>query len=178
MILIFDRIIQKIIREYRKLVFSKKIKCQHKEFNLVGNITLINNNVKIGKNVTFYPDVMIYGDGPITIGDNVCIGNGTILYASKNGGITIGKDTMIAAQTYIIDCDHGIAAGEPICQQSNVVAPVVIGEGAWLAANVTVLKGSRIGEGAVIGAKSLVKGEIPPNAIAVGIPAKVLKYRI
>lgn len=47
----------------------------------------------------------------------------------------------------------------------------------WLAVNVTVLKGSKNGNGAVIGAKGLVKGEIPENAVAVGVPAKVLKYR-
>lgn len=177
MILFLDRIIQKIIRSYNKAVFRKKINCPHNSFQLVGNVTLINTNLKIGKNVTFYPDVMIYGDGPITIGDNVSVGNGTILYASKNGGITIDKDTMIAAQNYIIDCDHGIAVGEPICIQPNTIASVSIGEGAWLAANVTVLKGSNIGKGVVIGAKSLVKGDIPDNAVAVGVPAKVLKYR-
>ena len=54
---------------------------------------------------------------------------------------------------------------------------VIIGSDVWLAANVTVLKGSKISDGAVIGAKSLVKGEIPENAIAVGIPAKVIKQR-
>ena len=42
--------------------------------------------------------------------------------------------------------------------------------------NATVLKGSQIGNGAVLGSKSLVKGNIPENAIAVGIPAKIIKY--
>lgn len=177
MILLFDKVIQKLITKYRKLVFKKKIKCDHENFTLVGNVILRNTNLKLGRNVIIYPDVMIYGDGPIVIGDNVKIGNGTIIYASKNGGVTIENNTMIAAQCYIIDCDHGIKAGETIYLQENMVEPVLIEDGVWLAANVTVLKGSKIGEGAVIGAKSLVKGEIPENAIAVGIPAKVLKYR-
>ena len=177
MLLFIDRLIQKLKRQYRKSVFCKKIKCNHKSFNLVGNVTLINHNIKLGKNVTIYPEVMFYGDGPITIGDNVTIGNGTIIYASKNGGITIGSGTMIAAQTYIIDCDHGIKAGIPVAQQENSVASVSIGADVWLGTNVTVLKGSNIGDGAIIGAKTLVKGNIPENAVAVGIPAKVLKYR-
>lgn len=84
---------------------------------------------------------------------------------------------MIAAHNYIIDMDHGIARGELICKQSNSVCPVVIGNDVWLGACATILKGSKIGNGAVIGAKALVKGEIPENAIAVGIPAKVLRYR-
>lgn len=52
----------------------------------MGDITLINKNIKLGKNVTIYPDVMFWGDGPIIVGDNVDIGKGTIIYASKNGG--------------------------------------------------------------------------------------------
>ena len=84
---------------------------------------------------------------------------------------------MIAAQCYIIDMDHGTQADKRIVEQTNSVAPVIIGEDVWIAANATVLKGSDIKDGAVIGAKSLVKGEIPENAIAVGIPATVKKYR-
>lgn len=177
MILFLDRVIQRLIRNYRKMIFRKKIKCSHNKFQLVGNTTLINTNITIGENVTLYPDVMIYGDGPITIGNNVCVGNGTILYASKDGGIIIGDNTIIAAQCYIIDMDHGFNMGQLISKQMNSVEKVIIGDDVWLAANVTVLKGSNIGNGAVIGAKSLVKGDIPENAVAVGIPAKVLKYR-
>lgn len=178
MILFFDRILQKILRIYRKKLFLKKIKCTHDKVNIVGSITLINTNIKIGKNVTIYPNVMFFGDGPIEIGDNVDIGNGTLIYSSKNGGgITIGRDTSIAAQSYVIDCDHGINLNELIRTQKNTVQPITIGNDVWIAAGCKVLKGSNIGDGAVIGAQSVVKGQIPENAIAVGIPANVLKYR-
>lgn len=177
MILWIDRVLQKCIRMYRKAVFRKKIHCPHNQFSLVGNVIAINPNVTIGKNVTIYPDVMFFGDGPIVIGDHVDIGNGTIFYASKTGGIRIGSNTLIAAQSYIIDSDHGTEKGQLIRKQLLSTDKITIGEDVWLAANVTVLKGSDIGEGAVIGAKSLVKGEIPPNSIAVGVPAKVIKER-
>lgn len=120
---------------------------------------------------------MLFGDGEIVIGDNVDIGNGTIIYSSKDGGVTIGNDTMIAGQCYIIDMDHGISADELIRFQHNSVEPVTIGNDCWIAAGCKVLKGSHIKDGTVIGALSLVKGEIPENAIAYGIPAKVKKYR-
>lgn len=84
---------------------------------------------------------------------------------------------MIAAQCYIIDTDHGTAAGTHIRNQQNKVAPVEIGEDVWIAANSTVLRGSRIEDGAVIGAKSLVKGHVQANSISVGIPARHLKFR-
>lgn len=84
---------------------------------------------------------------------------------------------MIAAQCYIIDMDHGLASEKLICNQSNTYGKITIGKDVWIAANCTILKGSRIADGAVVGAKSLVKGSVEKNSISVGIPAKHLKYR-
>lgn len=177
-ILFFDRVVRKLQLEYRKYVFRKSIGCKHKDFSIIGKITLINKNITLGHHVTIYPDVMLFGDGPIVIGDNVDIGNGTLLYSSGNGGgITIGDNSMIAAQSYIIDMDHGTSLNGLIRNQKNTVAPVSIGEDVWIAAGCKILRGTTIHNGAVIGASSVVKGEIPENAIAVGIPAKVKKYR-
>jgi acetyltransferase-like isoleucine patch superfamily enzyme len=127
--------------------------------------------------VSIYPYVQIFGDGLIEIGDNVSIGTGTIIYASQNGGVKIGSNTSIAAQCYIIDMDHGMDPNMRIRDQKNTVATVEIGEDCWLGANVTVLKGSTIHNGAVVGAKALVNGELPPYSINVGIPARTIKYR-
>ena len=84
---------------------------------------------------------------------------------------------MIAAGCYIIDTDHGIKAGQLIRDQKNTVAPVTIGDDVWLGTGCKVLKGSVVGNGAVVGAMGLVKGNLPDNSVSVGIPAKVLKYR-
>ncbi len=174
LLLIFDRIKNKISKIYNERIFF--LKTGYK-VNLVKNMMLVNKNIKLGKNVWIYPNVTIFGDGLIEIGDKVSIGQGTIIYASKSGGVKIGNNTMIAAQSYIIDADHGMKFGKMMRDQVNTVAAIEIGEDVWLGANVTVLKGSKIGNGAVIGAKSLVKGEIPEYSICVGVPAKVKKYR-
>lgn len=171
------RVIDYLARVYREKRFKYEIHCPHSHFRIVGGITVINKNIQLGENVTIYPGVMFWGDGPVVIGNNVDIGNNTVIYASKNGGVTIGADTQIAAQCYIIDMDHGIAKDEIINNQLDVASPISIGKDCWLGANVTVLKGSLINDGAVIGAKSLVKGEVPQNAVVLGIPAKVIKYR-
>jgi acetyltransferase-like isoleucine patch superfamily enzyme len=175
--LFVDRVKNKIINEYRKIIFQRYIKCPHKDFNLVGKVTLINSNVKLGHHVRIYPDVMLFGDGLIEIGDNVDIGNGTIIYSSKNGGVSIGDNTLIAANCYIIDCDHGIKKYKLIREQGLVSKAISIGNDVWIAENCTILKGSTIRDGAVIGAKCLVNSEIESNAIAVGVPARVIKYR-
>ncbi len=86
MILFFDKCFKKIALLWRKAVFKRKIKCNHNCFKLLGNITLINRNIKLGKNVTIYPDCLFFGDGPIVIGDNVDIGSGTVIYSSTCGG--------------------------------------------------------------------------------------------
>ncbi len=178
MILSLERILNKLIRSYRETCFQKHIGQRLVGLRIHGAVKIINYNIQAGKNLKLYPGVMIWGDGPVVLGDNVVIGNGTILYASKSGGgITIGDNTNIAAQGYIIDADHGARKGVNISAQENDVAPIKIGNDVWIAANCTILRGSVIEDGAIIGAKSLVKGKIDCDGIAVGIPAKVIKYR-
>ncbi len=83
---LFERAKNKIKRLYRRGVFLDTIKSKQKSLYVVGDYTLINRNVTIGKNVVIYPNVMFFGQGPIVIGDHVNIGNGTILYASDTRG--------------------------------------------------------------------------------------------
>jgi acetyltransferase-like isoleucine patch superfamily enzyme len=73
---------------------------------------------------------------------------------------------------------HGLEKDLPIREQplsSN--GPIVIEEEAWLGTRVTVLSGVRIGKGAAVGAGALVTQDIPDYAIAVGNPARVVRYR-
>lgn len=177
MILFWHKCVQKIKREYRSALFRKTTGTKSKKLKIRGEIFVMNKNIKIGENVSIYPGVQFFGDGLIEIGDNVSIGNGTLIYASKEAGVKIGNDTMIAAQCYIIDSDHGIHKDELMRSQKLITEKAVIENDVWIAANCTVLRGSIVHEGAVIGAKSLVRGEIDPYAVAVGIPAKIKKYR-
>ena len=178
MLILFEKCKNKVLKLYRCSLFRRLTKCKCENLNIFGKIYVINKNIECGKNCLIMPGVQFFGDGKIILGDRVSIGNNTILYSSKGGGgITIGNNVQIAAHSYIIDSDHGTKAGELIVSQPNTVSPVVVEDDVWISAGCKVLKGSAIRRGAVIGAASLVKGEIPENAIAVGIPAKVKKYR-
>ena len=86
MILFIEKCLRKIALIWRKAVFKRQIKCKHNDFSLFGKVTLINKNIKLGKNVKIYPDCMFFGDGIIEIGDNVDIGNGTIILPQNAGG--------------------------------------------------------------------------------------------
>jgi acetyltransferase-like isoleucine patch superfamily enzyme len=83
---------------------------------------------------------------------------------------------LIAPGCHITDVNHGIAQGELIRKQSLVSKPVRIGNDVWVGAGCSMLPGVTIGDGAVIGARAVVTHDIPAGAIAVGSPAKVIKY--
>src|SRR5262249_32063632 len=63
----------------------------------------------------------------------------------------------------------------PISMQSMPERPVIIGDGSWLGYGTVVLPGARIGKHVVVGANSVVSGEIPDYSVAVGTPARVVK---
>ncbi|MBC8643934.1 acyltransferase [Flavobacterium lindanitolerans] len=177
MLLLIDRIINKLIRVYRKKIFLLKIKSKENTVNVLGKVYVNATNIKIGKNVTIYPNVYFWGDGLIEIGDNVDLGIGTIIFAKQQ--VIIGNNTAIAAQCYIIDSNHGVKKDVLINKQPLHVDSegIIIGNDVWIAAGCKIVKGAKISDGAVIGALSIVNSEIEKNSIAVGIPAKVKKYR-
>src|SRR5215218_6477771 len=122
----------------------------------------IGNNVRLNSN--WAPLELVTGpQGVIRIGDGVYINYGTLVSAQHR--VTIGADVMVGNYSIIADTEiPGISEppGRPWIEPRSVE----IGDGAWLAARVTVLPGARIGAGAVIAAGSVVAGEIPPGAIA------------
>jgi carbonic anhydrase/acetyltransferase-like protein (isoleucine patch superfamily) len=91
--------------------------------------------------------------------------------------LEIGPNCMIGPHCYITDADHGKTRGVPVQSQPMAPRPVVIEDEVWLGAGVIILPGIRIGKGAVIGAGSVVTKDVPANAIAVGMPAQVRRFR-
>lgn len=137
----------------------------------------LNPNVKLGNNVQIYPGVTFAGNSNITIGNNVKIGNNVMINASSKEGIFIGDGTIIAANTYIIDSNHGIAKGEPIQNQPLDSAAICVGRNVWIAANCVIAKGAAIGDGAVIGAGSFLNGTVGEEEVFAGSPARFIKNR-
>jgi maltose O-acetyltransferase len=89
------------------------------------------------------------------------------------GGITIGKKTLIAPGVHIYTARHPLELAERL--QWEDVAPVVIGDNCWIGGHVTILPGVTIGDRSVIGAGAVVTKDIPPDCLAVGNPARVVK---
>lgn len=90
-----------------------------------------------------------------------------------NGGIEIGDGTMIGQGTTIVTLNHDL---NPATRLTATPKPVKIGKNVWIGASCTILPGVTIADNAVIGAGSVVVKSVPENAVAVGNPAKVIKY--
>jgi acetyltransferase-like isoleucine patch superfamily enzyme len=120
---------------------------------------------------------LVVKQGFIRIGRNCSIGSNCTFSAVS--GIAIGDDVMIAGQTYIGGGRYKMALdGRPMLQQGlETKGPVTIGNDVWIGAGSLILDGVTIGDGAVIGAGTLVRADVPPNAIVVGSPQRLIRYR-
>lgn len=135
--------------------------------------------VRIGEQTHLWRDIIIQTGqgGSITIGSHTHIQPRCVFSAYK-GSIRIGSNVQIAPNCGFYPYDHGTAAGELISKQPpETKGDIVIGDDAWLGFGAVVLSGVRIGHGAVIGAGSVVTLDVPDGAIAVGVPARVVRMR-
>ena len=98
---------------------------------------------------------LVYGDGCVRIGDRVLIGNHSLITSTA----------------------HTYEGRESIAGQPMRHAPVQIGDDVWIGAYVLVEPGVTIGEGAIVGAHSLVRENVPPYAVVAGVPARLLRMR-
>lgn len=112
----------------------------------------------------------------IVIGDRVAFNRGCQLYASMRaaeGTITIGNDVVFSPGVCIYAASHDYNHPDFV----DTAKPVVIGDGAWIAANTIILPGVTVGRGAVVGAGSVVSRSVPDYAVVAGNPARVIKQR-
>jgi maltose O-acetyltransferase len=111
----------------------------------------------------------------IRIGSNTYINRFTMLDASDS--IVVGEQCMVGPHCYITDHDHGTGAEADFAAQPLQSAATRIGNNVWIGAGAIILKGVAIGDGAIIGAGAVVTKKVPPGAVAVGVPARVVGNR-
>jgi len=147
------------------------------------------NNVKLGKDVKIFDFVNLYG---CSIDDGTKVG--TFVEIQKNA--TIGKNCKISSHTFICEGVHiedNVFVGHNVTfindklpRATNIdgslqteadwkVEETFIKKGASIGSSSTIMCGITIGENSIIGAGAVVTKNIPPNSIAVGVPAKVIK---
>lgn len=125
----------------------------------------------IGRAVLVRPSATITYPWKVTIGDNSWIGDDVVLYSL--GCIAIGRNTVVSQRSYVCAADHDHRVPSfPIRQR-----PVTIEDEAWVAADVFVGPGVRIGKACVVGARSSVFGDLPGDSLCLGHPARAVGPR-
>ena len=149
-------------RIFRILCGKKGVYCKYKKGNFFGRYLFLHENTSIG-------EYNYIGNG--TMMANAQIGN----YCSIAPYVKLGQMEhdlkCVSTSTHIFGPKHGIT------DFTGDMSPTVIENDVWLAANVVVKQGITVHTGAVVGAGAVVTKDIPPYAIAVGVPAKVIGYR-
>jgi len=134
----------------------------------------VHPNLKIGKNVTVKEDCTL--SSKLTeIGNGTYIGNGTlILNCNKIGNYcSISHNVKIGMDNHLLE---GLSTSPLICKM-DYKDSCEIENDVLISANVVIMSGVKIGNGAVIGANSFVNKDVPPYAIVAGTPAKIIRYR-
>ena len=123
-----------------------------------------------------YLDTESAATGSITIGNRVYIGTGCCLHG--HSGLEIGDDSLLAQNITITPYSHKFSDPQKITYaQGGHQRKVTLGRDCYIGMNVAILWSADIGEGAVVGAGSVVVQPVPPYAVAVGVPARVVKKR-
>lgn len=144
----------------------------------------ISGDIEIGENCKLN---QVHINGNVTIGANTSVWGPNITITAEINHINIGNYTSIARGVTIQEFNHDMTRFSTYYINKNILendepdvvsdGPISIGHDVWIGSNVTIVGGVTIGTGAVIGANSVVTKDIPPYGVAVGAPAKTIRYR-
>lgn len=139
-----------------------------------------NNSVKVGRNCTFKMTNSIYVQGDnnvVEIGDNVTFDQDILIVVGEGTKVTIGSDCIFAYRVHIRTTDQHAIYDENR-KRINPAKDVYIGNHVWLGKEAIIMKGVKVGDGAIIGMDSMVTKNVPERCIAAGKPAKVIRTNI
>lgn len=109
-------------------------------------------------------------------GKNIKIGKGVFVNSGccfqDQGGVTLGDGCLVGHNVVFATLDHDKC---PSKRGDMTAVPIVVGKDVWIGAHATILKGVTIGDGAIVAAGAVVTRDVPPNTIAAGVPARVVK---
>lgn len=131
--------------------------------------------LELGPFVNLRDFVHLKSGSSLVLGERVTVGRGAIVQAAA--GVTLGDGTGLAERTSVVDSDHVLdGSGGVVLEQPVRAEPIVIGRGVFTGANAVVLRGSRIGDGALLAAGAVLSGnEVPAGHLAAGVPARVVR---
>jgi acetyltransferase-like isoleucine patch superfamily enzyme len=134
--------------------------------------------VTLGTRATLEGDVwfkLVDPGARLAAGAYVFFGRGC--HVNVRERVEIGAHCLFGPRCVIVDHNHGIQPGSRIDEQPCIARPIRIGADVWCGAGAVILPGVTIGDGAVVGAQSVVTRNVPSMAVVAGNPARVLRMR-
>ncbi|POZ60849.1 acyltransferase [Chromobacterium alticapitis] len=152
---------EKITRRwYREMLFSR---CQYS-----GGAIVVGPDVWWNFHFS-HPEKIIFGEGTVMNGE---------CYINAHGGVVFGRYCHVGKGLTIFSSNHNYKSTFSIPYgDDDILKSVSIGDCVWIGANVNILPGTSIGDGAIISMGSVVRGAVPSGAIVAGNPAKIVGYR-
>ena len=115
-------------------------------------------------------------EGTVSLGAKSVMGQECTISAFQH--VSIGRECVIADRAMLIDFDHGVVeVDKPIRLQGIYKRDVRVGHNVWIGYGACVLRGSSIGDNAIIGSNSVVTHDVPANAVVGGVPARLIRMR-
>ena len=175
--------IQRLVRENRDRAFSLAMRSSFAEMGprarLSMPIELVRpEHIKIGSRVYVGPGCWLLTHEPagrLEIGSDTSISGYCVFSAAAE--VRIGRSVLFARNVYVADHRHGFDDPvRPIVDQPlTEIRPVKVEDGAWLGQNVVLLPGVTVGRGAVVGANSVIRQDVPPRSVVAGTPGRVIR---
>lgn len=114
--------------------------------------------------------------GGVRLGRGTFVGSGCEFNVTDS--VTVGEECLIASGCRFIDHNHGTGTGTAMKEQVEEEDPIVVGSNVWIGANCVVLKGVRIGDGAIVAAGSVVTKSLAAMGVYAGVPARLVRPRL
>jgi acetyltransferase-like isoleucine patch superfamily enzyme len=115
-------------------------------------------------------------EGELRIGAKTVLGQECTVSSFRH--VSIGRECIVADRVMFIDFDHGVVEVErPIREQGIYKRDVRIGHNVWIGYGASFLRGVTVGDNAVVGTYTVVNRDVPANAVAAGVPVRVLRMR-
>jgi acetyltransferase-like isoleucine patch superfamily enzyme len=115
-------------------------------------------------------------EGEVSIGAKTVMGQECTISAFQH--VSIGRECIVADRVMLIDFDHGVVEQErPIRLQGIYKRDVAVGHNCWIGYGACILRGTTIGDNAIVGTSTVVTKDVPANAVVGGVPARVLRMR-
>lgn len=127
--------------------------------------------------------IYLYGDGKIRSGRGSYVGRNSRIKAGEGAQVSIGNgcalshDVAIYSRSWFPDQDFSNRSPDNFAALESYSGDVVINDNVWIGYGVFITPGTEVGENSVVGANAVVTQDIPPHSIAVGVPAKVIKFK-